>query len=360
MTGNPLQMIGIAGRVCALAGALALLTGCGFKLAGPGETVSVPTLATEDLDGPCTFEINMPDQALTTLGEPPSLTTPQPAQVAALVVYERGDSADLFHDSQVQTMASTMHVATVFAHQCNSKVTEDIQSDATKGPGRTLFAALSQYAVDSHHPEVADLKVVLSGFSAAGVLSTTMANAFPDRILGFIPYASGSSHLDLDTVPVSEAAAKIPALILANAYDPDSGVKRSMRYFQRGWQQGAPWGFGVQNHTGHCCTLSTRGVMIPWVTALVEPLEKGATVPVAAPARVEVQARTETQSGGVVPTVRFLCYTDGYYDSYGESNCWIPTASILPSTVGGPEAGWLPNADAADAWLKWVTSPGTN
>ncbi len=144
MTGNPLHTIRIAGRVCALAGALALLTGCGFKLAGPEETVSVPTLATEDLDGPCKFEINMPDQALTTIGETPAPNTIAPAQVAVLVVYERGDSSDLFNDTQVQNLAATMHLATVFAHQCNSKVTGDIQSDATKGPGRTLFAALTQ------------------------------------------------------------------------------------------------------------------------------------------------------------------------------------------------------------------------
>ncbi len=133
-----------------------------------------------------------------------------------------------------------------------------------------------------------------------------------------------------------------------------------MRYFQRGWQQGAPWGFGVQNHTGHCCTLSTRDVMIPWVNALVAPLEKGATIPTN-PTIASLGFQAQAQSGGaVLPTVRFLCYTDGFYDSYGEADCWIPSASILPSTVGGPEAGWLPNADAADAWLKWVTSPGTN
>ncbi len=345
----------MAGRVCALAGALALvtLTGCGFKLAGPSETVSIAPLATEDLKDSCKFDMNMPDQALTALGDAPSPSTPSPKQVAILVVYERGDSSSLFNDSQVQTMATTLHMLTVFAHQCNSKVTGDIQSDATKGPGRTLFAAIAQYGVDSKHPELAGLKVVLSGFSAAGVLSTTMANAYPDRVLGFIPYASGSAYLDLDTVPVSAAAAKIPALVLANAYDPNAGVKRSMRYFQRGWQQGAPWGFGVQNNTAHCCTLSTRDVMIPWVKALVEPLESGAVLTGA----VEPKAQA---SAPVVPTVRFLCYTDGYYDSYGESNCWIPSASILPSTTGGPEAGWLPNADAAAAWLKWVNSPGTN
>ena len=353
MTGNPLHLFGIAGRLCALAGVLALVTGCGFKLAGPGETVSVQTLATEDLSGPCKYDINMPDQALSVIGDP-APNTPVPQQVAALVIFERGDSSDLFNDIQVQNMATSLHMVTVFAHQCNSKVTGDIQADGSKGPGRALFAALTQYAIDSKHPEIAKLKVVLSGFSAAGVLSTTLANAYPDRVLAFIPYASGSEYLDLDTVPASAAAARIPALILANAYDPNSGVQRSLRYFQRGAAQGAPWGFGVQNHTGHCCTLSTRDVMIPWVTAFVQPLETGATVSIPNP---------KAQQGGggaVVPNVRFFCYTDGFYDAYGESNCWMPTASILPSTTGGPQAGWVPTGDAADAWLKWVTSPGTN
>lgn len=350
MTGNPLRFAGIAARACALMAVLALVTGCGFKLAGPGERISVQPLATEDLASSCKFDIDMPDQVPPS-NENPTTKPPVPVQVAALVVYERGDSSDLFNDSQVQDMAAKLHMVTVFAHQCNSKVTGDIQSDATKGPGRVLFAAMNQYALDSKHPEIANLKVVLSGFSAAGVLTTTMANAFPDRLLGFIPYASGSAYLDLETVPVTPAAAKIPALILANAYDPYSGVKRSMRYFLRGWQQGAPWGFGVQNNTAHCCTLSTRDVMIPFVTALVQPLETSTTITLPA---------THAQSAAVTPTVRFLCYTDGYYDSYGESNCWIPSASILPSTSGGPQAGWLPDSATADAWLKWVSSPGTN
>lgn len=353
MTGNVFRFFGVTGRLCALAGVLALMTGCGFKIAGPGETLSIPTLATEDLTGSCQFDLNMPDQATLALGEKPDTDTPVPKQVAALVIYERGDSASLFNDPAVQNMAATLHMVTVFAHECDSQKYNNLQSDATQGPGRTLFAALTQYALDSKHPEIATLKVVLSGFSAAGVLTTTMANAYPDRILGYIPYASGSPNLDLDTVPVSAAAARIPALVLANAYDPDAGVKRSLRYFQRGFSQGAPWGFGVQNNTGHCCTLSTRDVMIPWVTALVEPLESGTTITI--PAAAQALA-----SSPVVPNVRFYCYTDGYYDSYGESNCWIPSASVLPVTDGGPEAGWLPNTAAADAWLTWVTSPGTN
>lgn len=357
MTGNPLRLLGIVGRVCALAGSMALMAGCGMTLAGPGETVSVPTVAGEDLQGPCKFDINMPDQPLTTVGEQTSV--PAPVEVAALVVYERGDSASLFSDPAVQSMAASQHMVTVFAHQCNSIATGDLQGDATKGQGRVLFAALTQYSSDTKHAEVANIKVLLSGFSAAGVLSTTMANAYPDRVLGFAPYAAGDAYLDLDTVAVAPAAAKVPALVLANAYDPESGDMRSLRYFQRGWVQGAPWGFGVQNNTAHCCTDSTASVMVPWMTALTQPLQvPPVTTGQSAATATPVNWAAEAAASG--PTMRFWCYTDGWPDSYGENDCWMVSASLLPSTSGGPSAGWLPDGATADAWLKWVTSPGTN
>ncbi len=361
MTSNPLRIVGNVWRACALFGLLALVvTGCGFKIAGPGESISIKPLATEDLADACTFDMNLPDQPMVDLSQPPDPKIPAPTQVAALVVYERGDSGNLFNDPQIQTMAAALHMVTVFAHQCNSKATGDIQVDATKGQGRALFAALTQYATDSKHPEIANLKVVLSGFSAAGVLTTTMVNAYPDRVLGLMPYASGSRYTDMVTVPVSTAAAQIPALVLANAYDPDSGVQRSLRYFMRGWKQGAPWGFGVQNHTSHCCTTSTRDLIIPWISAIVRPLESSSAAGATAANSSAAQAGAWSQAAPNSATVRFLCYTDGYYDAYGESNCWIYTASILPSTAGGPQIGWLPDASSAAAWLKWVTSPGTN
>lgn len=357
MTGNPLQAVRIVVRVCALMGVLALMTGCGFKLAGPAETLSIAALSTEDLAGPCKFDMNLPDEPLADLSQNP--TKPEPTETAALVIYERGDSASLFNDTQVQNMAANLHMVTVFAHQCNAKTTGDLQGDATQGQARTLFAALTQYATDSHHPEIANLKVVINGFSAAGTLTTTMAAAYPDRILAFIPYATGDPYIDLDNVPVSAATARIPALVLANAYDPASGDERSLRYFQRGWAQGAPWAFGAQNHTAHCCTASIRDLMVPWVSALVQPLVPAATGTSSA-AQMTPTINWAAQAATDGPTVRFWCYTDGFYDAYGEADCFIYSASLLPSTSGGPQAAWLPDAASADAWLTWVTSPGTN
>ena len=353
MTGNPLRHVGACARLCALMVMLVTLTGCGMIVGNPGTTINVAALPGEDISSTCRFDLYL-NATKTAAGA-------KIKQAAVLVIYERGDSQDLFADPQIQEMATNLHMVVVFARECDSPTTGEFQPDATKGPGRMLFAALAQFATEAGYPEVATAKVVLSGFSAAGVLSTTMANAYPDRILGFIPFAAGSDVLDLDTVPVTARAAQIPALVLANAYDPKSGVQRSLRYFQRGYAQGAPWGFGVQNNTGHCCTLSTRDLMIPWVTALMQPLLTPGTPFTTGTARLATASPVNWAAQAAQgPTVRFYCYTDGYQDSYYEDNCWIPSASILPVTTGGPESAWLPDAASADAWLKWVTSPGTN
>ncbi len=358
MVGNLFKTFAWAARLCALGGVVAATAGCGTILAGPAETITIQPLASEDLASPCVFDINMPDDPLGSANgsnnAADNATKPAEVETAALVVYERADSATLFNDPQVQDMAAKLHLVTVFAHQCNSKVTGDIQSDATKGPGRALFAALSKYAADNKHAEVANTKLILSGFSAAGVLSITMEKAYPDRILTAIPYASGSAYLNLDTVTVTKAMAQIPTLILANAYDSLSGDQRSFRFFQRGSAFGAVWGFAVQNHTDHCCPLSTRDVMIPWVTALTpnisEPVAGTASL---TPVSYKAFAIPST------PNVSFTPYLDGWPDAQGEFDFWIPIAAPSPSG-GGPVQAWVPDNATAQAWYKWVTSPGTN
>ncbi len=323
-----------------LAWALTALTGCGGTVIS-GLGTSVATLPTEDLQGPCTYELQLATGANAT-----AIT-----QAGVLVIFERGDSVDLYNDASVQAMAQQFHLAMLFARECNAASTGDLQPDATKGPGRALFTALSQLGATTGHPELTNAPVIPYGFSAAGVLSATLTNAYPTRILGAIPYAAGSAHYDLDDLVVSPGASHIPMLVLANAQDTASGTQRSFSFFQRGWAQGAPWAFAVQNMTDHCCTLTTRDVTLAWITALL-------------------QAQTTTGSSGQTvltapaspapPTVRFLCNPNGVVDAQADTNCQFASASLLPSITGGPTAGWLPNATAATAWLTWVTNTGTN
>ncbi len=326
--------------VSLLASALTALTGCGGTVIS-GLGTSVATLPTDDLQSPCTYELQ-----LATGANAATVT-----QAGVLVIFERGDSVNLFNDTKIQTMAQGLHLAMIFARECDAASTGDLQPDATKGPGRALFVALSQLGATTGHPELTNAPIILFGFSAAGVLSTTLANAYPTRVLGVVPYAAGSAHYDLDDLVVSTGASHIPMLILANAQDTASGTQRSYSYFQRGWATGAPWAYAVQNMTGHCCTLTTRDVTIAWITALLQTQASTGS---------NGQFSLTVPASPAPPAVRFLCKPNGITDAQEDINCQFASASVLPSTAGGPTAGWLPNAAASTAWLSWVTNTGTN
>ncbi len=266
-------------------------------------------------------------------------------QRGVLVLYQRGDTEDLYKDGTLRAAMQSLGYTIVWAHECDARSTGDLQADASEGPARMLFAALDELASSTGHAELRTAGVVLYGFSAAGVLTATMAKVHPERLLGTIQYAAGSAYLDLDTVEVSEAAAAVPTLVLANAEDDKSGTSRSYRYFERGRAAGAPWAYAVQNGTGHCCTLSTRDLVLPWISALA----KSST-------GTDVAARA-AQAG--TPSW-FVCAPDGVKDSQGETDCRFTAAGLGPETGVAETSGWLPDGATAAAWLAWVTSPGTN
>ena len=305
------------------------LTGCANTFAtnaaaNSALTVSINPIAGEDLTGPCVFDL--------------LLQQPGVAQAGTLVIYERGDSSTLFNDATLRATALTMHFSMVFAHECDAASTGVFQADAAQGPARILFAALDQFASGNHHPELATNGVVLYGFSAAAVLTATMANLHPDRLLGAVEYAPADAHVALETVPVTAAAAKIPTLLLANALDTGAGTYRALDFFTRGRAQGARWALGVQNATGHCCTLSTRNLLVPFLQAV------GSGASGSFPASA---------------TASFQCAADGYTDAQGYPVCAF-TQAALPATAPSASDGWLPDRTTANAWLTWVQNPATN
>ncbi len=311
------------------------LTGCGTDVGAI--TTTVAPLANEDIDKPCGYDIVLDG----TTG----------VQQGVLVMFERGDTNDLYKDPTFRSAVQALHYAIVWAHQCNTRSNGGIQADGAQGPARMLFVALSNLAQITGHPELATNGVVLYGFSAAGVLASTTANTHPDRLLGLIQYAAGAQYLDLDKVQISPAVATLPALIMANADDNASGTARSHRYFQRGRALGAPWAYAVQNDTGHCCNLSTRSMVIPWLQAIAASNASTSSKP--------VTGKQRAQSGTLS---HFVCTPDGVSDPFGEANCSFTAASLgtAPVTTPQEDSGWLPDLATGNAWLNWVTSSTTN
>jgi dienelactone hydrolase len=307
---------------------------------GPDGTTTVARLAAEDLVGGCQYDVVLPRDVPDTAG--------------TVVIFDRADSLDLFDDVKVRTTASSLGIALVFAHECNAKSYPDLQADAAKGPGRALFVGLQQLATATSHPELATHKVILYGFSAAGVLAATMTNYAPQRILGIVAYAPGSAYVNLDRVRPSPASAAIPALILGNAEDTAAGTTRGYSYFQRGRALHAPWAFAVQNGVGHCCNLSTRNVFLPWIVAMLTPASEYVTGP--------TQSTSAASSNGINGVSgSFLCSPDGIVDAHGDVNCRFTSATVGPPGSSSNEtAGWLPTSQSANAWLVWVKNASGN
>jgi hypothetical protein len=299
--------------------------GCGVS--GAPATIAIPAITGEDLSGPCRFEVSMANASH--------------VQRGVLVLYERGDTDLLYDDAELRQTIAALDYSILWAYQCNAKSTGDIQADAAKGPARMLFAALDQLALKTNHPELSTNSIILYGFSAAGILAATMTTTHSARLIGAIQYAAGSATVDLDDVPISTSAAQIPALILANALDNDSGTTRSLHYFERGRAMGASWAYAVQNNTAHCCNLSTRSIILPWIETIAS-----------------------NQTGANSGTLNsFVCTPDGVVDAQGDTDCEITAASLSANSAASSGhssstsdlSGWVPNQKSGQAWLAWVT-----
>ena len=142
--------------------------------------------------------------------------------------------------------------------------------DPSKGIGRALFAALTQFAESSGHPELANAKLILLGFSGTGSLVGRFAEYAPDRVLAVI--ASNPGHfepLGVDTIALSPKAAAIPHLVLAGSADRITGTQRPYAYFRKYFDQGAPWTFVAQNKVPHCCIINAKALVLQWLDAVV-------------------------------------------------------------------------------------------
>lgn len=227
--------------------------------------------------------------------------------------------------------------------------------DPAKGIGRALFAALIQLAEISHHPELADSKLVLLRFSGTGSLVGRLSGYAPDRILAIIATAPGHfDPLGVNTINLSPQAAAIPELIMVGSADAISGTQRPYAYFRKYFDQGAPWTFVVQNNTPHCCIINAKALALRWLDAVViRRLTRAAgwygfinTV----------QSAIAECPTPYPPAVPIWCR--GTKDSWGGDNWSVRTATIArrPAASGQMmSAGWLPTHAFAKQWLTFVT-----
>jgi hypothetical protein len=306
---------------------------------------TVARLADEDVASDCRYEI--------------TLTNPRRSVRGVWVIFERSlDTLRYYKDADVRAFARRHDLALLFPFHCpsRSETGGDMNVEPSKGLGRALFAALTQLAQSSSHPELASAKLILLGFSGTGSLVGRLAEFAPDRVLAVIPTDPGHfDPLGVDTISLSPKAAAIPHLILTGSADAVSGTQRPYAYFRKYFDQDAPWTFVVQNRSPHCCIMNAKALILEWLNAVVVR-----RVTRAATGRygfIETRPSETTDCPDQTPPVR-SSWCRSTKDTWGGENWSVSSARIerRPTPPQGMmPAGWLPTEAFAKRWLSFVT-----
>lgn len=293
-------------------------------------TYVAPTAA-ETMQRPCEYELRLRDAS-------------KPVR-AVFVVVERGwQVGNLYFDPDVVTFAERLDLALVLARHCRSKTEEDMDIIPEHGVGRALLQALSQFAKQSHHPELADSKMILFSFSGGGSFVARMVAYAPDRILAAVEYAPGHYEpIGIDTVELPEKALSVPQFIIANGVDDRSGTERPYAYFEK-YRSRAPLTFMVQNRVPHCCVMNVVPLVLLWLEDVVAQRWNANDKPLATIDKTHAwEGFIKTEDSGVKSWK-----TEPVWNV---SDAWIVTTGRASPGPNARDSGWLPSKRFAEAWL---------
>ena len=187
------------------------------------------------------------------------------------------------------------------------------------GGHATLLNALSQFATQSRHPELASIPIFFVGHSMGGCTAYGFTRAHGARVAGFITM-KGACH---NTGPAS-AAGDVPGYFLIGAMDAPYRRDNIMAVYDAGRSAGAPWAVSTDPF-GHGPLLDFD-LMFDWIDAVLSarlPLTPGAPLRAVSEASGWLGAR----SSGAIST--YACFT------------------AAPST-----ASWLPTQETALNWQR--------
>jgi hypothetical protein len=291
----------------------------------------VAPASNETMQGPCEYELTLRN-------------TDRPVK-AVLVTVERGwQVGNLYFDPDIATFAERFDLALVLARHCRAKTEEDMDIIPEHGIGRALLDSLRQFAQQSHHPELAESKLILFSFSGGGSMVARMVAYAPERILAAIEYAPGHREpIGIDTVVLPEKALSVPQFIIANGADNICGTERPYTYFDK-YRDRAPLTFMVQNRVPHCCVMNVTHIALVWLAEVIARHNGGAETK-------KLPQMNATDWRG------FIKAEDGDVRDDWKEPVWnVVEALVKPSRVvpeGMRDAGWMPSRSFAEAWLSF-------
>jgi dienelactone hydrolase len=325
--------------VKALAFLLLLLTGSASAQLQRYKTVDPPQPG-EYIDQPCRYEASFP------AGNKPV--------EAAWVTYDRGaDISEFYSNADVLSFAVKNDLAMVLARQCPATRTSEkgeMDMYPEHGLGRSLFTALGSLGAESGHPELANAKLIILGFSGTGAYFGHFVAYAPTRVLAAILTNPGQTDPDnIDKIKLDAAGVAVPELIIAGGRDSVGGVVKPYAFYDHHRSEGAPWVYLVQNNIPHCCINNTRPFMLKWLQSVIDQRRPDAQRPL-----LPMNLKSGWY-GSIQP-----CSTP-YKDHWGLPLWNVCEAHIeragkaLPS--GELPSGYFSTESLARAWLKYIKLP---
>jgi hypothetical protein len=270
---------------------------------------------------------------------------------AAWVTYDRGpDITSFYSDSVVLDFAKRNDLAMVLAIQCPAIRTGEVgEMDMypEHGLGRSLFSALTDLGKQSGHPELADAKLIVLGFSGTGAYFGHFVAFAPDRVLAAILTNPGQTDPDnVDKINLDKRGIAVPELIIVGGHDTIGGTEKPYTFFKRNYAQGSPSVYLVQNNIPHCCINDTRSFMLDWLQEVIRARHP-------APGKLLSPMNTERGWHGSIQPCKTV-----YNDHWGLPLWNVCDAHLarLQKSLPSEElpAGFFPAESLGQGWLTYI------
>lgn len=183
----------------------------------------------------------------------------------------------------------------------------------------TLLQALSNFATQSQHPELANIPILFIGHSMGGCTAYGFSRVHGARVAGFFTMKGGCHY----PAPAA-AAASVPGHFLIGALDEMYRRQNITAVFEAGRAAGAPWAVSIDPF-GHG-PIVDFDLMFDWIDAVLA-------------------ARLPPAPGA---PLRALTVTDGWLGD--RSSGAISTYACFSSTRSS--ASWLPSEETALGWQR--------
>jgi pimeloyl-ACP methyl ester carboxylesterase len=177
-------------------------------------------------------------------------TNPEPGKVPErILVYipgTDGDARSVVDDPAFLQACRKCHAALVGCYFRGEGLSYDTPSG---GSGNALDMALASFAAQTEQPQLAQLPLLLMGFSQGSQFTFNYVCWHPNRVEAFAAIKAGGFALK-----PNEESFRVPGLLVAGQYDEPGRIRTTAQAFMGSAGKNAKWAFLFEKGAGHDMT----------------------------------------------------------------------------------------------------------